>query len=94
MNNALILAPIVLPLMVAALQLLIGERRRRTVVALSVASCVALLGVSVALLLAASQQRSEVAMTVDALSWVAASSSSERARVSSVASRSDGVALR
>ncbi|HZX69459.1 MAG TPA: monovalent cation/H+ antiporter subunit D [Rhodanobacter sp.] len=63
MNSALIIAPIVLPLLVAALQLLIGERRRRTVVALSVASCVALVGVAVALLLAASQQGSEAAMT-------------------------------
>ena len=63
MSNHLIIAPIVLPLLVAALQLLIGERRRRTVVLLSIASCIALVGVAVALLLAASQQGSEATMT-------------------------------
>jgi multicomponent K+:H+ antiporter subunit D len=50
-----IIAPIVLPLLVAALQLLVGERRRRTVVALSLASCLALLALATALLLAAAQ---------------------------------------
>jgi multicomponent K+:H+ antiporter subunit D len=59
----LIIAPIVLPLLVAALQLLIGERRRRTVAALSVASCIALVGVAVALVLAASQQGGGAAMS-------------------------------
>lgn len=63
MSIHLIIAPIVLPLLVAALQLLIGERRRRTVVVLSITSCVALVGVAVALLLAASQQGGEAAMT-------------------------------
>jgi multicomponent K+:H+ antiporter subunit D len=59
----LIIAPIVLPLLVAALQLLIGERRRRTVAALSVASCIALVGVAAALVLAASQQGGGAAMS-------------------------------
>ena len=59
----LIIAPIVLPLLVAALQLLIGERRRRTVAALSVASCIALVGVAAALVLAASQQSGGAAMS-------------------------------
>ena len=36
MSNHLIIAPIVLPLLVAALQLLVGERRRRMVLVLSV----------------------------------------------------------
>ena len=56
MNPHLVIAPILLPLLVAALQLLAGERRQRIVVALSLASCFALVGVAVALLLAATQQ--------------------------------------
>lgn len=59
----LIIAPVVLPLLVAALQLLVGERRRRTVAALSVASCIALVGVAVALVLAASQQGGDAAVS-------------------------------
>ena len=51
MSNHLIIAPIVLPLLVAALQLLVGEKRRRTVLALSVASCVVLVLLAAALLL-------------------------------------------
>lgn len=52
MSNHLIIAPIVLPLLVAALQLLVGEKRRRTVLALSVASCVVLVLLAAALMLA------------------------------------------
>jgi multicomponent K+:H+ antiporter subunit D len=59
----LIIAPIVLPLLIAALQLLAGERRRRTVVALSLVSCLALVGLATALLLAAAQQGSTGALT-------------------------------
>jgi multicomponent K+:H+ antiporter subunit D len=51
-SNHLIIAPIVLPLLVAALQLLVGEKRRRTVLALSVASCVVLVLLAAALMLA------------------------------------------
>lgn len=54
MSNHLVIAPIVLPLLVAALQLLVGEKRRRTVLALSVASCVALVLLAAALMLAVS----------------------------------------
>lgn len=54
MSNHLIIAPIVTPLLVAALQLLVGEKRRRTVVALSIASCVALVLLAAALMLAVS----------------------------------------
>nr|WP_250889387.1 MULTISPECIES: monovalent cation/H+ antiporter subunit D [unclassified Rhodanobacter] len=50
----MIIAPIVLPLLVAALQLLVGEKRRRTVLALSVASCVALVLLAAALMRAVS----------------------------------------
>jgi multicomponent K+:H+ antiporter subunit D len=56
MSTHLVIAPILLPLLVAALQLLVGERRRRTVVALSLVSCLALVGVAMVLLLAAAQQ--------------------------------------
>jgi len=35
-SNHLIIAPIITPLLVAALQLLVGEKRRRTVLALSI----------------------------------------------------------
>jgi multicomponent K+:H+ antiporter subunit D len=55
MSIHLVIAPILLPLLVAALQLLVGERRQRIVVALSLASCLALVGVATALLLAAAQ---------------------------------------
>ena len=58
-----IIAPIVLPLLVAALQLLLGERRRGLAVALSLLSCVALVVIAALLLLAASAQGSEGAMT-------------------------------
>lgn len=50
MSSPLIIAPILLPLLVAALQLLVGGRSRRAVVALSVVSCVALAGLSAALM--------------------------------------------
>nr|WP_211200270.1 monovalent cation/H+ antiporter subunit D [Rhodanobacter sp. B2A1Ga4] len=43
-----------LPLLVAALQLLVGEKRRRTVLALSVASCAVLVLLAAALMLAVS----------------------------------------
>ncbi len=56
MSPHLIIAPILLPLLVAALQLVAGERRRRTVVALSLVSCLALVALATALLLAAAQQ--------------------------------------
>ncbi|MEO7071720.1 MAG: monovalent cation/H+ antiporter subunit D [Rhodanobacter sp.] len=56
MNPWLIIAPIVLPLLVAALQLLVGERRRRPVVVLSLASCLALVALATAMLLAVAQQ--------------------------------------
>ncbi len=54
MSNHLVIAPIVTPLLVAALQLLVGEKRRRTVLALSVASCVALVLLAAALMQAVS----------------------------------------
>ena len=54
MSNHLIIAPIVLPLLVAALQLLVGEKRRRTVLALSIGSCAVLVAFAVALMLAVS----------------------------------------
>ena len=50
MSAHLLALPIVLPLLVAALQLLLGERRRRLVAALSVVSCVALVVFAAALL--------------------------------------------
>ncbi len=55
MSMHLVIAPILLPLLVAALQLLAGERRRRTVVALSLASCLALVALATTLLLAAAR---------------------------------------
>src|SRR3546814_5188850 len=55
MSPHLAIAPIVLPLLVAALQLLAGERRQRAVVALSIASCLALVVLATMLLLAAAQ---------------------------------------
>src|SRR3546814_7823817 len=55
MSPHLAIAPIVLPLLVAALQLLAGERRQRTVVALSIASCLALVVLATMLLLEAAQ---------------------------------------
>src|SRR5690606_28225418 len=45
----LLIVPIVLPLLVAALQLLAGERRQRTVVVLGLASCLGLLATAIAL---------------------------------------------
>ena len=54
MSNHLIIAPIITPLLVAALQLLAGEKRRRTVLTLSIVSCVALVLLAAALMLAVS----------------------------------------
>lgn len=54
MSNHLIIAPILLPLLVAALQLLVGEKRRRTVLALSIVSCAALVAGAAALMFAVS----------------------------------------
>ena len=54
MSPHLVIAPIVLPLLAAALQLLIGERRRRTVLALSIGSCAALVLLSAMLVLGVS----------------------------------------
>ena len=64
MSAQLIIAPIVLPLLVAALQLLVGERRRRTLLALSVASCLALVVVAVLLLVASASHATGEASTV------------------------------
>ncbi|MEO7050349.1 MAG: monovalent cation/H+ antiporter subunit D, partial [Rhodanobacter sp.] len=50
MNGLLVVAPILLPLLVAALQLLVGEKSRRAVTVLSIVSCVALVAISAALL--------------------------------------------
>jgi multicomponent K+:H+ antiporter subunit D len=50
-SQHLVVAPILLPLLIAALQLLVGEKRRRTALALSIASCVALVLLAAALLL-------------------------------------------
>ena len=47
----LMLVPVLLPLLVAALMLLLGEERHRLKMALNVGSCAALLGVSCLLLL-------------------------------------------
>jgi multicomponent K+:H+ antiporter subunit D len=58
----LAIAPIVLPLVVAALQLLVGERRQRTVVGLSLVSCVGLV-VAATLLLAGAHQGGDAATT-------------------------------
>ena len=54
MNSPLIIAPILLPLLVAALQLLVGEKSRRAETALSIVSCVALVAISAALLMSVS----------------------------------------
>ena len=54
MTSALIIAPIVLPLLVAALQLLVGEKSRRAVTVLSIVSCVSLVVMAAALLLSVS----------------------------------------
>ncbi|RCS28622.1 monovalent cation/H+ antiporter subunit D [Rhodanobacter denitrificans] len=54
MSNHLVIAPIVTPLLVAALQLLVGEKRRRAVLALSIASCVVLVLLAAALMQAVS----------------------------------------
>jgi multicomponent K+:H+ antiporter subunit D len=54
MSAQQLVLPIVLPLLVAALQLLLGERRRRLVATLSVASCVALVLLAAALLMGVS----------------------------------------
>ena len=55
MSPHLVIAPIVLPLLVAALQLLTGERRQRLVVGLSLASCLGLVALATMLLLATAQ---------------------------------------
>jgi len=54
MNSLLIITPIVLPLLVAALQLLMGEKSRRAVTVLSIASCVTLVAIAAALLMSVS----------------------------------------
>ncbi|HET6436185.1 MAG TPA: monovalent cation/H+ antiporter subunit D [Xanthomonadaceae bacterium] len=56
MSAHLIVVPIVLPLLAAALQLLAGDRRQRLVMALSLASCAGLVAVATALVLAATGQ--------------------------------------
>ena len=56
MSPHLLVVPIVLPLLAAALQLLAGDRRQRLVMALGLASCAALVAVATMLLLAAAQQ--------------------------------------
>ena len=63
MSQHLVIAPIVLPLLVAALQLLAGERHRRTVVGLSLVSALGLVALATMLLLAAAQQGADGAMT-------------------------------
>jgi multicomponent K+:H+ antiporter subunit D len=55
-SQHLVIAPILLPLLVAALQLLIGEKRRRTALTLSIASCAALVLVCAALMHAVSRE--------------------------------------
>ena len=55
MSPHLVIAPIVLPLLVAALQLAVGERRRRTVAALSIVSCVALVAIAAMLAIGVSR---------------------------------------
>jgi multicomponent K+:H+ antiporter subunit D len=54
MSTHWLVVPIILPLLVAALQLLLGERRRGAVAALSAMSCIGLLLVAARLLLAVS----------------------------------------
>ena len=54
MNSTLIIAPILLPLLVAALQLLVGEKSWRAVTTLSIVSCVSLVAISAALLMSVS----------------------------------------
>jgi len=56
MSSHLPILPIVLPLLVAALQLLLGEKRRRSVLALSVASCATLVLVAALLMLKVSAE--------------------------------------
>lgn len=51
MSPHLLVVPIVLPLLAAALQLLAGERRQRTAVALGLASCLGLVATAAALVL-------------------------------------------
>jgi multicomponent K+:H+ antiporter subunit D len=60
----LVIAPIVLPLLVAALQLAVGERRRRTVAALSIVSCVALVGIAALLAVGVSRPGPEAIAAV------------------------------
>src|SRR5690606_22522402 len=62
-SQHLLIAPIVVPLLAAALQLLAGERRQRLVATLSMASCLALVGVATALLLAAAGQGGDTVTT-------------------------------
>jgi multicomponent K+:H+ antiporter subunit D len=60
----LMLAPVLLPLLVAALMLLLGEERHRLKMALNVGSCAALLGVSCLLLLRAANEGAPQAVGV------------------------------
>ena len=53
MSAHLLIAPIVIPLLVGALQLLVGDRRPGVKSALGLVSCVALLATSIALLVMA-----------------------------------------
>ncbi len=50
MSSHLAILPVITPLLVAALQLLVGEKRRRTVLLLSVVSCVVLVIMAAALM--------------------------------------------
>jgi len=52
-NNHLLIAPIVVPLVAGALQLLVGDRRPRVTAAIGGISCLTLLGVSIALMMLA-----------------------------------------
>lgn len=60
----LMLAPVLLPLLVAALMLLLGEERHRLKMALNVGSCAVLLGVSCLLLLRAANEGAPQAVGV------------------------------
>ncbi len=64
MTAHLAIAPILIPLLIAALQLLAGTRRRRLQALLSVLSCVALVAVAVALVIGVSGQDSGAGMLV------------------------------
>lgn len=62
MTNHLLIAPIILPLVAGALQLLVGERRPRLKAAIGIGSCIIMLAVSVMLLVLADDPADSAAL--------------------------------